>query len=274
MKFEAEVITHSSRQEGGRRFLSPSSERTPLVSIIIVVFRAKQELLSLLDSIFAIAQPEVEVIVIDGGSGDDTIHLLHEWSDRVEYWLSEPDTGIYNAMNKGLTVATGDYILHLNAGDKLRRIPVDDLHRSLTDGIDVVSCQVLIDDSITFSPRSGLRLRIENAWHHQGTFYRRLAHPFYNENYRVFGDFDLNQRLVKSGKTVRLLETVVADHQNDGISVSGRALHSPEMWRCIRSNSGVLYVPIAFAWYKLYFLRQRFANFRRSIASKVANPVQ
>ncbi len=123
MKFGAEVITHSGRQEGGRRFLSPSSEKTPLVSIIIVVFRAKHELQSLLESIFAIASPEVEVIVIDGGSDDETINLLREWSDRIEYWLSEPDTGIYNAMNKGLTAATGDYILHLNAGDKLRRIP-------------------------------------------------------------------------------------------------------------------------------------------------------
>jgi glycosyltransferase involved in cell wall biosynthesis len=267
MKFGAEVITHSGRQEGGRRFLSPSSEKTPLVSIIIVVFRAKHELQSLLESIFAIASPEVEVIVIDGGSDDETINLLREWSDRIEYWLSEPDTGIYNAMNKGLTAATGDYILHLNAGDKLRRIPVDDLRRSLADGIDVVSCQVLIDDSITFSPRSELRLRIENAWHHQGTLYRRLAHPSYNENYRVFGDFDLNQRLVKSGKTVRLLETVVADHQNDGVSVSGRHQHSAEMWRCVRANSGALYVPLAFAWYHLYPLRKVISSFRRHITS-------
>jgi glycosyltransferase involved in cell wall biosynthesis len=269
------MMAGPSRAEGGRRFRSPVRAAVPLVSIVIVVFRARHELQSLLGSIFAAGISELgadlEVIVIDGGSDDGTVDLLRDWNDRIDYWLSEPDAGIYNAMNKGVAAATGHYILHLNAGDRLRAVPGDGLRECLAEGIDVVCCRVLMDDSVLFTPRTGMRLRIENTWHHQGTFYRRLAHPSYDESYRVFGDFDLNQRLAKAGRPVRVLETVVADHRNDGISVSGRDRHSSEVWRCVRTNSGVLYVPIAFAWHKVYFLRQILASFRRLIASKASD---
>ena len=271
---ESAVTVSSCRQEGGRRALSPLAAVAPLVSIIVVVFRAQRELSSLLKSIFAVERREVEVIVIDGGSGDGTVELLRKWSDRIDYWLSEPDTGIYNAMNKGLAAATGHYVLHLNAGDALRVIPSDALHQCLAAEIDVVCCRVRLDDSVTFCPRNGPRMLIENAWHHQGTFYRRLGHPGYDETYRVFGDFDLNQKLAKRRKSIRFLNDIVADHHDNGISVSGRKSNCPEVWRSVRSNSGIVFVPIAFAWYKLYFVRRWIATFRRLIARQVSSPVR
>jgi glycosyltransferase involved in cell wall biosynthesis len=267
------VTVSSCRQEGGRRALSPLAVVAPLVSIIVVVFRAPRELSSLLESIFTVQRPEVEVIVIDGGSGDGTVELLRKWSDRIDYWLSEPDTGIYNAMNKGLAAATGHYVLHLNAGDALRFVPSDALRQCLVEEIDVVSCRVRINDSVTFCPSNGPRMLIENAWHHQGTFYRRLGHPGYDETYRVFGDFDLNQKLAKRRKSIRFLNEIVADHK-DGISVSGRKSNCPEVWRSVRTNSGIVFVPIAFAWYKLYFVRRWIATFRRLIARQISSPAR
>jgi glycosyltransferase involved in cell wall biosynthesis len=262
----------ASRHEGGRRFRSLAAS-TPLVSIIIVVFNARYELSLLLESIFRVERVDVEVIVIDGGSTDGTLALLQEWSDQIDYWLSEPDSGIYNAMNKGLAAAKGEYVLHLNAGDKLRSVPSGDLRQCLALGVDVVCCRVLMDGKSVYVPRIGLRMRIENTWHHQGTFYRRLSHPKYDEHYRVYGDFDLNQRLTKAGKSVRLLQEVVAEHQNNGISVSGQKAHSPELWRSVRNNSGLIYVPIAFAWYKLSFLRGLISPFLRSLVRGTYNPV-
>lgn len=266
-------MTKPSRHEGGRRFRS-SATTTPLVSIIIVVFNARHETSILLDSIFRIERPELEVIVIDGGSGDGTLELLQEWSDRIDYWLSEPDKGIYNAMNKGVAEAKGDYLIHLNAGDKLLCIPTEDLHRNLAQGVDVVCCRVLVDEKVVYVPKTGLRMRIENTWHHQGTFYRRLSHPKYDEQYRVYGDFDLNQRLTKAGKTVRLLHQVVAEHQNNGISVSGQKAHSVELWRSVKHNFGPMYVPAAFAWYKLSFLRSLISPFLRSLVRGISDPAR
>jgi glycosyltransferase involved in cell wall biosynthesis len=263
-------MTAAVREEGGRRLFGRSSANPPLVSIIVVAFRAEKELPPLLESILAPERPELEVIVIDGGSGEATVDLLRKWGDRIDYWLSEPDTGIYNAMNKGLAAATGEYILHLNAGDKLTSIPSAALRQCVADNVDVVCCRVRMDERVLYIPRRGRRMLIENVWHHQGTFYRRLAHPKYDESYRVYGDFDLNQRLAKSGKSVKLLDEVVADHQNDGISVTGKDLHSAEIWRCVRSNSGLAYVPIAFAWQKLFFLRRLVTTLRRYIASRIS----
>jgi glycosyltransferase involved in cell wall biosynthesis len=258
------------RFEGGRRFVSPPRGALPLVSIIVVVFRACREIPPLLDSILAVKSSEVEVIVIDGGSDDGTVQLLRDYDHRIDYWLSEPDTGIYNAMNKGLAAAKGGYVLHLNAGDQLKAIPFNALRRSLVEGYDVVSCRVLMDKTIVFSPKVGRRLLIENTWHHQGTFYRLLARPKYDENYRVFGDFDLNQRLAKQRSKVLLLDDVVAEHKNDGISVTGREQHSEELWKSVRANAGLMYVPIAFAWYKLSPLRRQIAPLRRSFVLRLS----
>ena len=62
---------------------------------------------------------DLEYIIIDGGSTDGSAELIKEYSDRIYYWVSEPDSGIYNAMNKGIRKASGEYLLFLNSGDAL-----------------------------------------------------------------------------------------------------------------------------------------------------------
>ena len=59
---------------------------------------------------------QFELIVIDGGSEDGTVEVLRQWDDKIDYWFSETDSGIYDAMNKGIAAAHGEYVLHLNAG--------------------------------------------------------------------------------------------------------------------------------------------------------------
>jgi glycosyltransferase involved in cell wall biosynthesis len=260
---------NAKRLEGGRRLRSSFPRTPPLVSIVVVVFRARQQLPPVLDSIFAMESAEVEVVVVDGGSDDGTVELLQEYDNRIDYWLSEPDNGIYHAMNKALAACTGEYVLHLNAGDKLRSLPIGRLRHFSAEKADVVSCQVLMDERVVYSPRTGFRMMIENTWHHQGTFYRRLTHPKYNEDYRVYGDFDLNQRITKQRRDVRLLAEVVAEHSNDGISVRGRSRYAAELWKSVKANSGPMYVPIAFVWYKLYFLRKQVASLRRLFSSRL-----
>jgi|GEM_PF-250430 len=87
------------------------------LSIITVVLNAAAGLEKTLRSVFAQAYGEPEVIVIDGGSGDGTTEVIKDYADRISYWVSEPDEGIYDAMNKGLKAATGHWVLFLNAGD-------------------------------------------------------------------------------------------------------------------------------------------------------------
>ena len=127
----------TTRIEGGRRLRQAARATPPLVSIISVVFRARQELPSLLESIIALRDDYTELIVIDGGSDDGSIDILRHFDNSIDYWISEADRGIYDAMNKGIAVATGKFVLHINAGDRLLFIPRQELDQSLADNIDV-----------------------------------------------------------------------------------------------------------------------------------------
>ena len=235
------------RVEGGRRLRAGARAEPPLVTIVSVVFNAAGELTALLESIAAKRDAETELVVVDGGSKDNTIEVLRRYDDAIDYWVSEPDNGIYDAMNKGIAAATGHYILHLNAGDRLRKIPRQELEQCLADNIDVACFAVDMEGFGIHRPRTGFILRFANSWHHQGTFYRRAGHLGYDTQYRIYGDFDLNQRVVKAGKSVRLSNTLVAEQLSVG--VSGDTANYPELYMIVKRNFGASYVYLSHLWY-------------------------
>src|ERR1700742_3648923 len=96
---------------------------TPLVSIITVTFNALESLPDVLESIFPLKEVDVEVIVVDGSSSDGTVLWLQHHDADIDLWISEPDRGISDAMNKAIARARGTWLLHLNAGDRLLHIP-------------------------------------------------------------------------------------------------------------------------------------------------------
>ena len=243
---------------GGRRQSESDRAEAPLVSVVVVVFRACKELERLLRNLAPFRCPELEVVVIDGGSEDGSAELLAASGELVEAWRSEPDGGIYDAMNKGIELARGAYVLHLNAGDGLLALPLTTLRVCLAESVDLASFRVLVDGRRVFRPRLGLRSRLVNTLHHQGTFYRRAALLPYDTTFRVHADFDLNARLRHAGRTVRLFDEVVAEHATGGASTL-TATHpaTREVWRIVRRNFGFLWVPVSFVWLNLYFAVQR-----------------
>jgi glycosyltransferase involved in cell wall biosynthesis len=113
--------------QGGTRLKgeSPVKEaRLPIVSVITVVRNGSSLIEKTIRSVIAQTYPNIEYIVIDGGSSDGTAEIVRRYENRISYWISEPDRGIYDAMNKGLAAATGDYVWFMNAGD---RIYADDI---------------------------------------------------------------------------------------------------------------------------------------------------
>jgi glycosyltransferase involved in cell wall biosynthesis len=230
--------------KGGRRTRGDGSIKDPLVSIITVVYRARGGLEEILENVTNFEGNDFELIVIDGGSDDGTVDVLREWDDKIDYWLSEPDSGIYDAMNKGIAAAHGEYVFHLNAGDTLKSIPSETLALCLKDGVDVAAFRVLIDGKREFCPSNDRKLRVKNTLHHQGTFYRRATLPLYDIQYKVYADFDLNQRVVIKGAKVRIFDNVVAEHSTAGISNTAAAAES-EHYRIIRKNHGRPYVAVS-----------------------------
>lgn len=89
------------------------------ISLIIATYNAEKTLLRCLDSIITQKSDEIELIIIDGASQDNTISIINDYSQVVDYHISEPDNGIYDAWNKGVKAATGDWIMFLGADDLL-----------------------------------------------------------------------------------------------------------------------------------------------------------
>src|SRR5215213_3812369 len=91
----------------------------PQFSIISINLNNAEGLQKTFDSVFNQTFTDFEYIIIDGGSSDGSEEIIKENADKFSYWVSEKDDGIYDAMNKGIAKATGDYLLFLNSGDHL-----------------------------------------------------------------------------------------------------------------------------------------------------------
>jgi glycosyltransferase involved in cell wall biosynthesis len=235
----------------------------PLISIITVVFHSRQDLPALIESVASIKKDYVEFIVIDGGSKDGTCELLGRYDSVIDYWVSEPDSGIYDAMNKGIAAAQGTFLFHLNAGDRLLDIPVRELELAHSNRADVVAFRVSIDGKQEFRPSRGVSLRLRNTLHHQGTFYKREGFPIYDLSYRIFADFDVNQRLARRGARIEIFDQVVASHMGGGVSDIQTDANVSEFFQIIRRNYGWTHLVPAWLICKWRGLKTRLARFRR-----------
>lgn len=239
--------------EGGRR-LRELDAPAPLLTVLTVVFNGGEQLTATLQSVIALQRADIEYIVIDGGSSDGTLDLLRRYEDRLDYWRSEPDRGIYDAMNKGIALARGAFVLHLNIGDKLLAVPRL-LSAALPPGIACVAGRVRIGVDTVHIPSAGLALKLHNTLHHQGCFYRRGPLLHYDLHYRVFSDFDLNQRLVKAGQRIQICSDLVAVHDDGGISHTTSRFN--EVFQIIRKNEGVAWMMLSFFYFKWRGLQRR-----------------
>ena len=89
----------------------------PLVSIIVITYNSSEFLFETLESIKSQSYDNIELIVIDGASNDGTADVIKKYDKKIDYWISEKDGGIFDAMNKGIKVSKGDYINFMNSGD-------------------------------------------------------------------------------------------------------------------------------------------------------------
>lgn len=247
------LCTEQAPLEGGRRLREPVAT-TPLLTVLTVVFNGGEQLASTLQSVLALQRADIEYVVIDGGSNNDTLDVIRRYEDRLDYWRSEPDQGIYDAMNKGIELARGTFVLHLNIGDQLLGVP-HMLNTALPSNIACIAGRVRTGADVVHIPSAGLSLKIHNTLHHQGCFYRRSPALRYDLRYRVFSDFDLNQRLVKAGHRIQICSDLVAVHDEGGISHTTRRFS--EVFQIIRKNEGLAWMCLSFAYFKWRGFRRR-----------------
>lgn len=228
-----------------------------LITIVTVCFNEAERIRNTIESVLNCANEKVEYLIIDGGSQDSTIQIMKSYEaqfarKKIRYrWISEPDTGIYNAMNKAVKRAEGKYILNINIGDEVLEIPYKELEEKMDEEYVAISFPVRVSEENVFFPRVSRELRKHNTLHHQGTFYMNGQVPLYNEDYKVFGDLDLNQRLYKDNKKIAICKyPIVASHRNDGVSNDGKA--KEEFFSIVYKNFGIMSVCAS----KVYFLKR------------------
>jgi len=177
-----------SLREGGVRLRASGASESvprPLVSVVTVAYNALEPLRRTLDSVRAQRWDAIEHIVIDGGSNDGTADLLTARSGEIAFWRSEPDCGIYDAMNKGLAHSTGDYVLFLNSGDTLQG-------RVLFPGRDLE--RLLPVQALNFWGKPRLLrlrdLRLGMPYCHQGILFRNSGLVPFDTSFAIAADYE------------------------------------------------------------------------------------
>lgn len=231
-----------------RRHVPALNPDSVLISIITVVYNAAADIRATIDSVLPHLDDDVEYIIIDGGSNDGTIDIIREYGSRIAAWLSEADNGIYDAMNKGSTLARGRFIYHLNIGDRLLVLPKDELEKQSYD-VACVAFAVELSSGKVFRPFANIGLNFHNTLHHQGCFYNRERVGPYNPKFNVFADFDINQRIRNAKEKIVIYELSVAYHDEGGISNTTN--HFKEVYDIVRLNNGVFWLIVSYTYFKI-----------------------
>lgn len=204
------------------------------LSIITINYNNKKGLLKTAESIVAQTHREFEWIVIDGGSTDSSQDVIIQFAKNINYWVSEKDKGVYNAMNKGIKVAKGDYCLFLNSGDRLHaKDTIKDILPELHSDDIISGDEWWVDQNYQFkkvntNPEklTPYRLLAGILWH-QCTFIKRELlneHP-YDESLRISSDWEemFYELIVKKG-SYRHIPFVISDFIVGGISQNGKLI--------------------------------------------------
>lgn len=210
-----------------------SDNLTPLISVVIAVYNGSATLKQCLDSVTQQTYARVELIVIDGGSTDGTVDLIQTNTKQITYWISEPDRGIYNAWNKALAQAKGDWICFLGADDYLRDAQV--LKRMaeqlvlIPPDIRVAYGQIMLlnnNDSELYAVGEPWGL-IKNRFRefmcvpHPATMHRCglfVDHGNFDETFRIAGDYELLLRELKTNDAFFIEGIVMTVMRQGGVS--------------------------------------------------------
>lgn len=236
-----------------------------IFTVITVCLNGEETIERTIKSVLNQQGVEVEYVIIDGGSTDNTVKIIKKYESKIAYWCSEPDGGIYEAMNKGISVARGDVISFINSDDWYAEGALACVQQKmLEDEYDLVCGKVAhvkngVVVEISTKSKDETELYYKMFYQHQGIFAKRSVFSKFGNfdvQYRICADYDWLLRVYNKGVRIGYVDTLVSYFSRGGVSSGFKLLeekkavclkHLPTIWHdkyyheiVERYNKGVL----------------------------------
>lgn len=203
---------------------------TAKLSIITIAYNCANDLEGTMASVFEQTFNDIEYVIVDGGSSDGSVAIIKKYKQNIDKWVSEPDKGIYDAMNKGLKMATGDYVLFLNAGDKLSgsdtlnqipfsKFPKADIFYGETVSVDENGNELGLRPKKLPHNLNWKHFKNGMVVCHQSILVKRKLAPEYNRSYKLSSDVEWVLKCLKKSNQIIFTETIISRFLEGGASV-------------------------------------------------------
>jgi hypothetical protein len=232
--------------------------KLPLITVITVVYNGAKYLEDTIKSVINQRYPNIEYIIIDGGSTDGTLDVIKKYEDYIDYWVSEPDEGIYEAMNKGIILSNGEWLNFMNCGDSFSSVDIlSNIFTSVNlENIDLIYSDIKIKDNFVYI--CDIK---KNKIIHQSLIYKKTLHNkfgFYLNNKKVMVSDYIFFMLSKNKKWFKY-DKPISNYNIEGVSNRNIIMHVKQKIGAdlIFGNIGVLKSCIMLLFYPLYRLLKR-----------------
>ena len=232
------------------------------LSVITVTYNAEPTLERTLISVLEQSYPQIEHLIVDGKSKDGTVGLLQQYANEKMVWISEPDKGLYDAMNKAAALARGDYLCFLNAGDTFFAADSVEKMMHLTNGDhapDILYGETaIVDESGTFLHMRRLEAPPALTWKsfrlgmmvcHQAFIVKRELFESYDLSYRFSSDFDWSIRMMKKAKTILHTHLILINYLHEGMTTINRKASLKERYQIMAKHYGGLSTFLYHIWF-------------------------
>lgn len=243
---------------------------TPKFSVITVCYNAEATLEDTIQSVISQTYHHVEYIIVDGASKDRTMDIVNRYRDRIAVVVSEPDKGLYDAMNKGIRLATGDYLCFLNAGDSFHE---DDTLQQMVHSIHTLQLPDVLYGETELVDHEGHFLRMRRlqapehlTWKsfrqgmlvcHQAFFPRRDLVMPYDLRYRFSADFDWCIKIMKKSKVLHNTHLTLIDYLAEGMTTHNHQASLRERFLIMARHYGWASTVAHHAWFALRLLLKK-----------------
>lgn len=255
-------------QEGGYRVKTDNANNTsvPMLSIVTVVYNSEQYLERTIQSILNQSFKDVEHIILDGNSKDKTLDIIKKYNDQIAFWKSEPDKGIYDAMNKAQNFASGKYIMFLNSGDEFCDFQVlENVFKNTTSDV-YYGDTVITDESGNALRNRRLRPPQKLTWKdfkygmlvcHQSIIIKRELSKQYDTNYKIAADIDWAIRSIKDAKLITNTGINISKFMEGGMSSQHHKRGLQERFEILTKHFGIVQNTLMHMYFVLRIIAQK-----------------